>query len=78
MALTTDQKNENRIDISAGVAARNTTTLTVADAVTIDATFNATEQTTMINMRTRINESRRRSRISGSSRSEHSSPIDIV
>ena len=30
--------------------------LTAADAVTIDATFDATEQTTMINMRTRINE----------------------
>jgi len=32
------------------------TALTVADAVTIDATFDSTEQTTMINMRTRINE----------------------
>jgi len=32
------------------------TALTVADAVAIDATFDATEQTTMINMRTRINE----------------------
>lgn len=30
--------------------------LTSADAVTIDATYNATEQTTMSNMRVRINE----------------------
>ncbi|KKK94323.1 hypothetical protein LCGC14_2684000 [marine sediment metagenome] len=30
--------------------------LTTADAVTIDATYDASEQTTMINMRTRINE----------------------
>lgn len=30
--------------------------MTVADAVAIDATFDASEQTTMINMRIRINE----------------------
>lgn len=30
--------------------------MTVADAVAIDSTFDASEQTTMINMRTRINE----------------------